>query len=141
MPVATFDTLKFSKALREAGVSEKQADAEAAVLSEVFSFNFRDVVTKDDLKAEIKHLEERIDFRLKDLETRVNAKFDQVYAKLDQVEARFNAKIDQLDAKVERYATKANGEFVLIKWMLGVTLTLLVALVGIAIRFLVFAPK
>ena len=29
MAVATFDTLKVSKALRDAGVSERQADAEA----------------------------------------------------------------------------------------------------------------
>jgi hypothetical protein len=91
MPVATFDTLKFSKALREAGVSEKQAEAQAAVLSEAFSFNFKDVTTKDDLKAQ----DERRDYKFKDLEQRLTAKFEQL-----------------------------KSEFVLVKWMLGVVIAL-----------------
>lgn len=91
MPVATFDTLKYSKALRDAGVSEPQAEAHATVLSEILSVNLKELVTKDDLKSEIA-----------------------------LVRADFKAEI-----------TKLSGEMVLMKWMLGVVLTLCV---GIAVR-------
>jgi hypothetical protein len=152
MAVATFDTLKFSKALREAGVSEKHADAEAAVLAEVFSMNFKEVANKEDIaalkgdnaalrgdiaalkdylksvrdelraefKSELKHHEERFDFKLKDLEQRLNTR------------------IDLLDAKFERAITKLTGEMYLLKWMLGVTVSLCV---GIAVRLFFFAAK
>ncbi len=37
MATITFDTLKFVRRLKEAGVSEKHAEAEAEALAEVFS--------------------------------------------------------------------------------------------------------
>jgi hypothetical protein len=138
MPVATFDTLKFSKALREAGVPEKQADAEAAVLSDVFSINFRDVTTKDDLKStkdelktELKHLEERMDYRFKDLEQR----FD---AKLDSVQKMLSNEISLLRAEMNRTETRNRGEFILMRWMMGVVITLCT---GIAIRLFLFGVR
>ena len=51
MAVATFDTLKFANALKAAGVPDKQAEAEAAVLSEVMQANFKELATKEDLTA------------------------------------------------------------------------------------------
>ena len=145
MPVATFDTLKFSKALREAGVPEKQADAEAVVMAEVLSLNFREVATKDDLKAtkdelkselktELKLLEERFDFKLKDLEQR----FD---FKLKELEQRLDLKFERLDAKIERFMTKTTGDFVLLKWMFGAVMTLLIAVLGIVVRLMLFPAK
>lgn len=42
MAAITFDTLKFANTLKEAGVPDKQAEAEAKALKEVFSdFPFR----------------------------------------------------------------------------------------------------
>lgn len=46
MTVATFDTLKFARKLKEAGVPERQAEAEAEALSEAFDST---VLTKADL--------------------------------------------------------------------------------------------
>jgi hypothetical protein len=37
MPTITFDTLKFARRLREGGVPEKQAEAEAEALAAVFA--------------------------------------------------------------------------------------------------------
>ena len=120
MAVATFDTLKFSKALREAGVPEKQADAEATVLAEVFSINFKEIATKEDLKVEIagvkvelKALEERFDYKLKDLEQRLSAKIESTVAPL-------------------------RSDNILMKWMLGAILTILIS---VAVRMFFFTAK
>ncbi len=56
--MAIFDTLKFSKRLREAGVPTAQAEAEAEVLSEIFAVNLQELATKEDLlatKEELRH--------------------------------------------------------------------------------------
>jgi len=52
MAVATFDTLKFFEALKDGGIPERQAKAETAALSEARTVNFKELVTKDDLKSE-----------------------------------------------------------------------------------------
>ncbi|MBI3599879.1 MAG: DUF1640 domain-containing protein [Nitrospinae bacterium] len=68
MTVATFDTLRFVKKLKEAGVSEKQAEAEAEAISEVFEVTLSDIATKGDikeLKRDIKELELRLDGEIK----------------------------------------------------------------------------
>jgi hypothetical protein len=68
MSVATFDTLRFVKKLKEAGVSEKQAEAEAEAISEVFEVTLSDIATKGDikeLKRDIKELELRLDGEIK----------------------------------------------------------------------------
>ncbi|TAN53421.1 MAG: DUF1640 domain-containing protein [Methylococcaceae bacterium] len=50
MAAITFDTLKFANTLKDAGVPDKQAEAEAKALSEVLEVNLKDLTTKDDLK-------------------------------------------------------------------------------------------
>ncbi len=49
MATITFDTLKFARRLKDAGVPEKQAEAEAEALSEVFETNTGNLATKDDM--------------------------------------------------------------------------------------------
>ena len=51
MATIAFDTLKYSKRLKDAGVSDKQAEAEA--LAEVLEVNLKDLSTKDDLTREV----------------------------------------------------------------------------------------
>lgn len=51
MAAVTFDTLKYVRRLREACVPEKQAEAEAEALSEVFEVHSKELVTKDYLDA------------------------------------------------------------------------------------------
>ena len=53
MTVATFDTLKYANTLKAAGVPDKQAEAQAAVLADALAVNLKDLVTKDDLKQAI----------------------------------------------------------------------------------------
>lgn len=49
MVTMTFDTLKFARRLKEAGVPEQQAEAEAEVLAEALEANLNDLVTRSDL--------------------------------------------------------------------------------------------
>ena len=61
MATITFDTLKFSNTLKEAGVLPAQAEAEARALSEVLEVNLKELVTKDDLKHELALVRRDID--------------------------------------------------------------------------------
>ena len=54
----TFDTLKFAQRLKEAGVPDKQAEAEA--LAEVFQSNLDQLPTKSDLDHRLKEMEARL---------------------------------------------------------------------------------
>ncbi|MBF0107897.1 MAG: DUF1640 domain-containing protein [Magnetococcales bacterium] len=71
MTAITFDTLKFVRRLRDAGVEEKQAEALSEALREIQDTQLKDLATKGDtqeIKRDIKELEMRIDSRLeKDL--------------------------------------------------------------------------
>ena len=152
MASATFDTLKFANALKAVGVPDKQAEAEASVLSEVFSINFREVATKEDLKRVVAD----IDGKLRELEQRLLAKIDQnkteLTAKIDQFRLELNAKIDQnktellakteqvrseLNAKIDMIHSKLSGDMILIRWMLGLLISFAVA---VTIRVFLF-PK
>lgn len=70
MTTMTFDTLKFANRLKAAGVPDKQAEARAEALAEVFEVNLKelvakeDLVTKEDLHRELLHLEQRMTIRL-----------------------------------------------------------------------------
>ena len=54
-----FDTLKFARKLKEAGVPAQQAEAQAEVLGEAFLYNLDEIVTRDYLDARLSKLEER----------------------------------------------------------------------------------
>jgi rRNA maturation protein Rpf1 len=74
MTVVAFDTLKFANRLKEAGVPDKHAEAEAEALAEVFEVNLKELATKRDLQ----DLAESTRRDLKDLETRLRAEIELV---------------------------------------------------------------
>ncbi len=47
MTTVTFDTLKFVRTLKAAGIPDKQAEAEAEAISEALEVNLKDLVTKE----------------------------------------------------------------------------------------------
>ncbi len=47
MATVTFDTLKFVRTLKAAGIPDKQAEAEAEAISEALEVNIKDLVTKE----------------------------------------------------------------------------------------------
>ena len=110
MAVATFDTLKFANTLKSAGVPPAQAEAQASAFAEVIQINLKEVVTKDDLKREIDSAVKELKQEIKESEQRTNAK-------LDESGQRTNAKFDTEIAKLR-------GDMALLKWMIGVGLTM-----------------
>ena len=116
MPVPVFDTLKFANTLKAAGVPTEQAEAQAIAFAEVIQLNLKELVDKDDLAATAKELKQEI----KDAEQRVGAKMDATTSEL----------------KVQ--IAQVKGELVLVRWMLGV---LIGGVVAILIRlFLLRGP-
>ena len=129
MAAIAFDTLKFANRLKQAGVPPQQAEAEAAAFAEVLEISFKELVTKEDLRL----TKEELRRDLKDLEMRMEAKIDQLEAKfnikIDKLEVKFDTRIDKLEAKVDRLDTRLTGELTLAKWMLGLLLGGVLALV------------
>ena len=62
MTALTFDTLAYVKMLRDAGVEEKQAEAQATALAAVLKSGAGDLATKDDIARSDERTEGR--FRL-----------------------------------------------------------------------------
>ena len=77
MSALAFDSLKFSRRLKEAGVPEKQAEAQAEVMAETFGFYVENLVTRD-------YLDARLDARFAEQDTRVEARFAQQDLYLEQ---------------------------------------------------------
>lgn len=68
MTALTFDTLAYVKTLRDAGIEEKQAEAQAAALATVLKTSAGDLATKQDidrLEARVNLFEERSDGRFR----------------------------------------------------------------------------
>ena len=68
MTAMTFDTLAYVKTLRDAGVEEKQAEAQATALAVVLKGSATDLATKQDIdrvEAKLNLIEERTDGRFK----------------------------------------------------------------------------
>jgi hypothetical protein len=80
MATIAFDTLKFSKRLKDAGVPERQAEAEAEALAEVLEVNLKDLATKEDLAREIAMVRKDLEW----MENRVTERFDARLAALEQ---------------------------------------------------------
>jgi predicted secreted Zn-dependent protease len=83
--VYAFDTLAYSKRLRDKGVPQEQAEAHAEAIRE---FVMADLATKADLQA--------LRSDLQAISARVDAKLDHFDAKLDQ----FEAKLDTLSLRL-----------------------------------------
>lgn len=73
MTTLTFDTLKFANTLKEAGVPDKQAEAEARAVAEAFAPNTSELATKADLRTEVTRLDNKIDSRFESLTKEMQA--------------------------------------------------------------------
>ena len=106
MSAIGFDTLKFARKLKEAGVPDKQAEAQAEVLGEAFLYNLDEIVTRD-------YLDSRL--------APVNARLDGIDARMDSMDARFDG-IDAHLNRIDQRFIEIDGKFRLIYWMLGMIL-------------------
>jgi hypothetical protein len=84
------DTLGYAKRLRDAGVTQQQAEAHAEAARD---FVMGELVTKNDLQAVVTELRTTFQSGLQLLETKIDAK-------IDAVENRLEAKIDTLSLRL-----------------------------------------
>ena len=69
MAAIAFDTLKFARRLKDVGVPEAQAEAQAELMAEAFVFNMDALVTKD-------YLEQCLDARFAAQDARLMVKIE-----------------------------------------------------------------
>lgn len=107
MAVATFDTLKFADTLKASGMPPTQAEAHARAMADVIQVNLRDLVTREDLDRAVKDLKRDI----------------------TEETGKLAIKLAELNTKVEVIGTKNASDNYLTRWMLGATLSGVMALV------------
>ena len=135
MSSASFDTLRFSRGLREVGVPEQQADRQAELMADAFS-TFADKLVTRDYFSEV--LDARLTRHGSELEQRIvekmmlrfaeqDAKFEARFAEQD---AKFEARFAEQDAKFAAHDARFSKQdriLLLHTWMLGlITLVLVV---------------
>ena len=71
MAAIAFDTLKFARRLKDVGVPEAQAEAQAELMAEAFVYNMDSLVTRD-------YLEECLDARFAAQDLKVETRFNAI---------------------------------------------------------------
>ena len=89
MAAIAFDTLKFARRLKDVGVPEAQAEAQAELMAEAFVFNMDALVTKD-------YLEQCLDARFSAQDARIDKKFA---AQETRMEKKFAAQEVRMEKK------------------------------------------
>ncbi len=106
MSALGFDSLKFARRLKEAGVPEQQAEAQAEVMAETFGFYVDNLVTKEYLDARFSEQEARIETRFAVQDARIEARF----AEQDtRIEARFAQQDLYIEQRFSRLDVKLNA--------------------------------
>jgi len=118
MTAIAFDTLKFARKLKDAGVPENQAEAQAEIMAEAFLLNMDALVTTDYLDARLAELEARIDTRFAEHDARMDTRFVEHDARID---VRFTD-LDARFARIDVRFAEMDGKFRLLTWMLAVVM-------------------
>ncbi len=118
MAAIAFDTLKFARKLKDAGVPENQAEAQAEIMAEAFLLNMDALVTTDYLDARLAELEARIDTRFAEHDARMDTRFVEHDARID---VRFTD-LDARFARIDVRFAEMDGKFRLLTWMLAVVM-------------------
>lgn len=98
MSALAFDSLKFARRLKEAGVPEQQAEAQAEVMAETFGFYVDNLVTKDYLDARFAEQDGKIDKRFAAQDIRIEARFAQQDMYIEQRFSRIDVKLNVMAA-------------------------------------------
>jgi hypothetical protein len=111
MSAVAFDTLRFARRLKDAGVPEKQAEAQAEVMAETFVYNMDSLVTTDYLDARFAEQGVRFEARFAEQDARLGARFVEQDARFD---ARFvdqDTRLDSLEAGMNERFTEQGEAF------------------------------
>jgi len=121
LALPTFNPLQFSKRLKEAGVPESQAEAEAEALNEVLTAQTQVV---SDLGNQLKTLAADAKRDAGQMATKGDLAEVRNALKGDLAEVRNELKADVAEVRNELKAdiAEVRGDITLLKWMLGITL-------------------
>ncbi|TNW00047.1 DUF1640 domain-containing protein [Xylella fastidiosa] len=133
MTSVAFDTLKFANRLKTAGVPAAHAEAEAEALAEVLEINLKGLAESESkngkalarLEVDMKEGFAQVDQRFVQMEKNIDQRFAQVDTRFVQMEKN----IDQRFAQVDTRFAEIKGEMLLLKWMLGVLVAGVAALI------------
>ena len=84
----------------------------------------------DRIETRIDKLEARLDDRIDKLEIR----FDKLEVRIDKLEARLDDRIDKLEARIDGLTQKIETNT---RWMIGISLTYGIGILGILVTFMV----
>ena len=143
MAAIAFDPLEFTHELEASGVPREQAEVHAKAMTARFLHNFDALVTTDYLDTRFTEFELRVesklDKRLAELETNLDARFSNVDERFASIDARFDSidvRFDSIDARFAQMDTRFSkmdvrfermeGKFSLVFWMLGLTIVCVV---------------
>jgi hypothetical protein len=113
MASLAFDTLRYARRLREAGVPEQQADVQAELMAEAFGFYADNLLTRD-------HFHEVLDARFAEQDANFAARFA-------EQDAKFAARFTEQEARFAARFASQDRTLLLHTWMLGlITLVLVV---------------
>jgi hypothetical protein len=137
MTTLAFDSLKYARRLKDAGVPESQAEVQAELMAEAFGFYADNIVTKEYLDATLRAAFAEQDAKF---EKRFAA-IDQRFASIDQrfidiehqlgdlrtglkaeLETMLTTRLNQQDVKLASIEATMNGNFRVLSALMGVTL-------------------
>ena len=98
MSSLAFDSLRFARRLKEAGVPQEQAEAQAELMAETFGFYVDNLVTRDYLDARFAEQDSRIDKRFSQQEARLEARFAQQDLYIEQRLSGLDVKLNVMAA-------------------------------------------
>ncbi len=127
MSAIAFDTLKFANKLKDAGVPDKQAEAQASIMAEALQVNLDSLATKE----QVERL--RVDMRRDNEQQRsdTNKEFQIVRQEMAQMKT-------ELLQVIAHNETRSDGQIQMLRWMITAMLAMLT---GMFIRLIFFGLK
>lgn len=113
MAITAFDTYKFIRRLEQAGMPLKQAEVQAEVLTEAFTVNLEELVSKE-------FLDSRLDARFAEQDARIDTRFAEQDARID---TRFAEQQAHIDIRFAEQAARIDGLFRFFVWTQAAVLT------------------
>ena len=127
MTSITFDSLKYARRLREAGVPEPQADAQAELMAEAFGFYADNILTRGHFESV---LDARLDARLAQHDAALGKRFgkpdERFFGRFSVNDVQFHGRFDEQYSRLDACFDRLDRILCLNTWMLVIIILVLV---------------
>ncbi|MEA3642741.1 MAG: hypothetical protein VBE63_22790 [Lamprobacter sp.] len=106
-----FDSLRYERQLRDAGVPEAQAEVHANTMADAFGFWARNIVTKDYLDAKLEGLAASIELRMAERFAEQEVRFEKRFSAIDERFSTIDQRFVEQDLKFEKRFHRINLQF------------------------------